>query len=447
MAAAALVSVAASCSRRANDEVPALLGSVPSSAASVMVVNTERLLDDAGCKAQGLVVKRSGVAQEVLDSLDRTRGGNTLAARLLLSDSTGITHGSNVFFTDAYATYMTGLLDDTDVFKKWIEKSTGEPFADNEGVQSSGNVAYKGTQYWVCVSRPGAIDQRAVASYSSLGEAQSFLSNVVAKKMEDPEHDILYWGDINAMIKQFVGQGFTQVAGARIAVGMLFEDAAYTTGSLDCEKGALESEGMVLNSKGNPAKYLLPDQKIDIATVESMGGEGQLLFAMGYPAKLTEKLQQLSGSLGGALPASMTDMLKPLDGTLAVCVNDFATGKISGVITTDGKPATALSDFVTKYGTGVRQDGKLLYFGTDNASIKGPIDVKGAAPELKGSCLGMIFVPNKDMLGDKAELSHMPSRMLIGFYPTDGSLEIKFKAEARDSEQNMAVMVLREYLR
>lgn len=445
MAAAALVTAAASCSRSTNDEVPALLASVPSSASSVTVVNTSRLLDDLGCKVNGMTIKRSDVAQQVLDSLERSHG-NTLAARILLADSTGTTHGSNVVFSDAYATYMTGLLDNSETFKAWVEKRTGEPFSDNNGVQSSGNVAFKGTQYWICTSRPEAIDQSAVGSYAALKEAQSFASNTCAKQLEDDDHDLLYWGDVNALIKNAVGSELTQLAGARVVLGMLFEDATYATGTLDCEKGMVESSGMILNSKGEPAKYLLPEQKIDMATVESLGGEGEMLFAMGYPAKLTEKIKQLSGSLGGALPQSMVNMLSPIDGTIAFVVNDAAKGKISGVITTDGKPATDLSDFVTKYGTGVKTEGKLMYFGINNADIKGPIDVKGAAEQLKGTCLGMVVAPTEALVGPKANSPYMPRRIVVGMYPEDGSMDFKIRAESRDNDSNMAVMIVEEFL-
>ena len=457
---AAVLAFAASCTKNTDDSVSALLGSVPSSATSVTVVNTPRLLDDLGCKMKDGKLQRSEETDKLLKHLYRAPGTGFSTPTLLLADSTGVSHSSCVVFSDAYATYLTGLLEDTQAFTKWIEFHTGQSFNDNDGVYTCGPIAYRGSQYWLCLSRPDKpIDITAINSYSSLNSAQSFMTTEAADKLQKTDHDVLYWGDMNGLLKQAFGSGVKDMATARIAMGMLFEDASYASGELDCEKDIIKGTATLLNSKGNSAKYLLPVQKIDLATVESIDKQAQYLFAMGYPKELTSKIEQISGSLGGALPANMVAMLKPVDGTIAVAIDNRqgVQGRLSGVITTDGKPANTLADYISDFtkaaGGRMDKDGKLLRFSWGNANVtndngkleKSIFTLKNVTPKFKDACIALVAsVPAK-----QSPTAGTPEAedacVTVSAYPYSGGLEWRVDVEAPATRPNMTAYVI-EYL-
>lgn len=458
--AAALLALTASCTKNTDDSVSALLGSVPSSATSVTVINTPRLLEDLGCKLKNGKLQRSEETEKLLKDLYRAPGTGFKTPTLLLADSTGVSHSSCVVFSDAYATYLTGLLEDTQAFTKWIEFHTGHSFTDNAGVYTCGPIAYRGTQYWICLSRlDKPIDVTAVSSYSALNSSQSFMSTDPAVQLQKVDHDVLFWCDMNGLLKQAFGSGVKDIATARIAMGMLFEDASYASGSLDCEKDIIKATATLLNSKGNPSKYLLPVQKIDLATVESIDTQAQFLFAMGYPKELTSKIEQISGSLGGALPPNMVSMLKPVDGTIAVAIDNRqgVQGRLSGVITTDGKPANTLADYISDFaksaGGKMDKDGKLLRFvwGEANVVTDGQLEksiftLKDVTPKFKDACIASVAsVPAK-----QSPTAGTPEAedacIVVAAYPYSGGLEWRVGIEAPATRPNMTAYVIENML-
>ncbi len=458
--ATAVLALAVSCTKNNDDSVSALLGSVPSSATSVTVINTPRLLEDLGCKLKNGKLQRSEETEKLLKDLYRAPGTGFSIPILLIADSTGVSHNSCVVFSDAYATYLTGLLENTQDFAKWIEFHIGQSFTDNGGVYTCEAIAYRGSQYWICLSRPDKpIDITAINSYSALNSAQSFVSTDAAAPLQKGNHDVIYWCDMNGLLKQVFGSGVKDIATARIAMGMLFEDASYATGSLDCEKDIINATGTLLNSKGNPSKYLLPVQKIDLATVESVDTQAQFLFAMGYPKELTSKIEQISGSLGGALPKEMIASLKPVDGTIAVAIDNRqgVQGRLSGVVTTDGQPANALADYISDFskaaGGKVDKDGKLLRFGwgnaneinSDNQLEKSIFTIKDVVPKFKDACIAVVSsIPAKQSPSAGTPAAE-DAFVTIAAYPSSGGLEWRVGVEAPASRTNMTAYVI-EYM-
>lgn len=424
------------CGSKPNGDIEALLESVPSSASAVTAINVANILSDLGCKPDGKALKRTPETQALLDSL----GGSAydLAARSMLDDSTGVERTAAVTFIDSYATYFTALLEDSDMFREWVEGATGQTWTDNGSVQTCGNVAMKGNCMWVCLSRPRDIDAQAVANFSSLSRNRSFASNASAESLLSSDHDIMAWGDIAALLG---GSGaLLSGTGYSMAVGMLFEDASAISGYADFEKGQIDAKFSLLNSKGKPAKYLLPAEKIDIATVERLGHNATMIAAFGYPSELTDKIVKLSGSLGGALPAVYTDMLKPIDGTVAVAVSKAVGNEaMRGVVTTDDTAATQLSTFLSTLGS-VRRDGKLIFFsrGDDNT---GTLDVAKSAPLFKDASIAMLFTPQfePEYLGSR--LSAM-KQCLVGFYPSDGSMQVRVRIDGTDPKANLLPLLL-----
>ena len=426
-----------SCKKETVD-VSQLLTTVPSSAAGVVVLNVEGLLEDAGCKIKDHVVTPS---PEVANLLGKSSSQNKEDFLMLFNGETGIEPKGAVIFYDANRAFLTFALYDVNKFCEFTEKKTGNTFTEEtNGVKLCGNTAVKGAQAWVCLTSGKRIDTDAIASYSTLKDSQSFLVTPMGEKLLVEEDDIRGWAMINTFAQEMLSRSDRSMF--TLGLGFLFNDAESVRFKVDFEKGELESEVYVLNDKGKPAKYLLPSDKIDVATLKTLGTTCDALMAFSLNSKLVKKFEQLGAAFGGAIFGDLNDTFKNIDGTIGIITGADSMESLRGVITAKGEVSQSLKDLISNQLGPVSLDGKYLYF--SKGEVQGDLDVAECAEKLKGSCLGIVL----DASGIKStgyDQNSIPGfkNLVLKFKPEGGGLEIEFEISSTDPNENALLTILK----
>lgn len=435
--AAIMLLVFNSCKKETVD-VTELLGSVPSSASGVVVMNMESLLDDAGCKIKDHVITPS---QEVMNLLDKASSQDKQDFLMLFDGSSGIEPKGAVIFYDSNRAFLTFALYDVDKFYDFVENKNGGKFVDEGGVKVNGQIAVKGAQAWICLTPGKKIDADAIASYASLAKAQSFLVTKMGEELLIDEEDVRGWALVNTLVNECLGRSDRSMV--TLGLGFLFEDAESVKFKVDFKKGELEADAIVLNDKGRPAKYQLPAEKVDVNTLKGLGGTCDALMAFTLNSKLIKKFEQLGAAFGGAMFGDLGDTFKNVDGTVGFITGANNFDDLKGVITTKGDVSKSLKDLISNQLAPVSQEGKLLTFAKGN--VNGHLDVAECAEELKGSCLGIVLdASGLNSVGyDASSMSAGYKSLVLKFKPESGGLEMELEINTADPKENALLTLLK----
>ena len=427
-----------SCKKETVD-MTHLLTTVPSSASGVIVLNIEGLLQDAGCKIKDNVVTPS---PEVKNLLEKASKQDSEDFSLIFNGDAGIEPKGAVVFYDANRAFLTFSLCDEKKFSDFVEKKTGAPFKEESGVKVNGTVAMRGAQAWVLLTTWKGIDADAIAAYAALGPAQSFLVTPVGEKLLVEEDDIRGWMLLNALASQSILEDFGNYF--NMAFNMLFEDAQSVIFKADFKKGEMEAEAKILNEKFKPAKYQLPKEKLDVATLKSIGGNCEAFMAFTVDEKLVKKLQALGSIFGGPIFSSILDAFKNVSGTAGVAASGSKFSSMNGVVTTKGGISPILKSLISSNLAPVSQDGDLLRFSM--GEVSGPLSVEECAEEFKGCCMGACI--DASALGDYSDSGVLPfpfKALVLKMKPEDGSLELEVEIKSTDPDRNAIFDLLKGF--
>ena len=436
----ALLPLLSSCQKDKTANVEDLLSTVPSSAGLVVGFNLGSMLDKAGCKVENNAIIPGKEVQEIFSSSENASKASRII-NALLSGDTGIDPVGALLFTDAYDTYLTAPLADTEKFCSFIEKETELPFVEKEGnVRISGNVAISGAQMWVSLT-PDPVDPKAVKNYASLDKAQSFASLSVASKIATMTHDIVGYGQINNIIGNRLS--VSDNALFSLVAAFIFDSPSALSFHLDFDKNEINAKALILNAKGDPAKCLLPIKKIDTAEVEKLATTANAAVAVSLPKDLIEKVSKMAEPLGANLLQVVTTSVKALDGTSAVVINSTDTylRQLSAVVATNGNPPLDMMQILATYGN-TRKDGKLVYI--TRGEVTGSLEVAKIADKFKGAAFAV--AANADSgIGFAGEYG--TDTTVITLSPESGSLALNFWANTVSGETNSLLVLLRSLSR
>ena len=433
---AVLMPVLNSCKKETVD-VTQLLSTVPSSAAGVVVLNIEDMLEGMGCKIKDHVVTPSPELSQLIDQASTKEKQQILQ---MFDGEGGIEPKGAVVFYDANRVYLTFALYDVKKFCDFVEKHNGTPFSDgSNGVKVNGNVAVKGAQAWVNIGSNRNIDSDAIAAYANLGNSQSFLVTPNGEKLLVEEDDIRGWAMINTFVNEMLSRSDRSMF--TLGLGFLFEDAESVRFKVDFDKGEMESEAIVLNDKGKPAKYLLPTDKVDTGVLKTLGDSCDAMMAFTVNSKLIKKFDQILSAFGGSFFGNLNEMFKNVDGTMGF-ITSGNMDSMSGVITTKGEVSKELKDLISNQIAPVSQDGKYLRFA--KGQVAGNMNVAESAEELKGCCLGIVAdIAGLNSTGYDAKNVSGFKNIVLKFEPESGGLEIKLDIKTTDEKENSLITFLR----
>lgn len=427
-----------SCKKETVD-MTHLLSTVPSSAGAVVAINMESLLEDAGCKVKDNVITPG---PEVKKLLEKAASQDQKDVMMLFDGETGIDPKGAVFFYDSNRGFITFALYDVDKFYKFVEKESQGTFTDEgNNVKVCGNVAVKGAQAWVLLTSGKRIDADAISSYSELASSQSFLTTPMGEKLLTEENDVRGWYLLNIFVSDF-GRQASMIFNSGLS--MLFEDAESGTFKMDFDKGELEYEMKVLNSKGKPAKYQLPAEKVDVNTLKSLGTTCDAMMAFTLDAKLIKKFEAVGALIGGPLFGNLSQVTKNIDGTAGLIGSGNNFSSLNGVVTTKGEISMILKGIISSEIAPISQDGNLIRF--SKGDVSGSLSVAECAEELKGCCMGMVMngAALQDLMEDSSTKVPAGFDMIVWkLNPESGSLEIEIEATTKDKKENALLTLIK----
>lgn len=425
-----------SCQKKSTD-VTDLLKTVPSSAATVVSINLASLLEKGGCKVDGSEIKANGEIEKWLAADSQFNALQKEVIRMFLSGESGIDPVGAIFFSDAYNSYVTVALADTDKFIAFAEKSEGKTFEEGaEGVRVCGNFAIKGAQAWMNVTSAGTIDATAVSNYAELEESRSFLSTPFGPEISTMRVDITGYGQMKGLMRKM---DIRNSASVMLLSGLVYDNASAFSFSVDFLKGAINASAIVLNDKGEPAKFLLPTEKIDVDKVKSLGTDANAVVTFSINMDLVEKVQKLGEQLAGNAASSMMASFNSLDGTAAIAFTNPSNieNGVSGLVTTDGKAPLELMQLISQMGN-TQKDDKLVRF--TRGTLSGNLKIEEAADILKGSSLG--FVIDASVMGDEMEDEGLRSMSLTA-KPDKGGMRISIDLKTVNPDENALMTLLK----
>lgn len=426
---AAIIALGFSSCRKDAADADDILKTIPADASAVVVADLESIIEDAGCKIDGSKIIAGEVVKNAIGKAD-SRDKKTITD--ILDGKTGIDPSvAALFYSGGYG-YFTGMLADPDQFRSYVEQNDSSKFTARDGVDVLGNVAVKGNRFWYALNP--TIDARTVSSFTELAEKQSFASQPQAEDLHEISDDVTGWGNIAALMN-LANVGFQQRSMLLMSLQTLFEDPQDIVFSLDFDKGKLEASLDVRNSKGKPARVSFPTDKIDLPTVNSIGGNARALVAGAFSEKFISQMKQALDKQGPNMFSAYIAALQCIDGTIAVGY-DTDNDSYNAVISTTGKNTASLTDMLTQMGLTMKLDGK--YLRTSKGTPGGKPVSELSAP-LKGAMFGVVMTPegSTSMRG----LDNIRS-MAFTLSPKDGSLRIEVQTlTTRPGENALVTMI------
>lgn len=425
-----------SCRKEKSADTADLLATVPSSAGVVVGFNLASLLEKVGCKVEDSSITSGKDIEQILANQTLADSSTKEVIEMLLSGESGIDPIGALIFTDAYSTYMTAALADTDKFSDFVEKQSGIKFEDaGNNVKIAGNIAVKGPQTWIALNSSNSIDAKAIQNYSTLEQTQSFASLPIASDIATMTHDIVGYGQLKNVMKFFSFGSFSSV---NLMVGFLFENPSALSFHIDFLKGEAKTKAMILNDKNKPAKYLMPGDKINIDVVKELSQSANMIFAMSITKDFVKKVTKMADGFGG-IAQPIKEGINSLDGTAAVAFSDLKdfTENNKLILTTNGNPSMSLMQLLSPFGNLRKEDNQLIL---SNGVVTGSVDVQKMADKLKGAAIGTIAYPDNNGL---INLNLGIKILTLTLNPEDGSLSLNGWIETQEPDVNSLLTILK----
>lgn len=379
----ALLIIAAGCSKTDNADIEGLLQTVPADANAVAVVDLEKIADVFGCKTDGKTITLNSEAKLALDNAAMNAQSKRAIIDLCEGNS-GIDLTKLVYFSAA-RDYVTGLLNDPDKFVAFIRKYESNDSTTVE-VQSSGearlvgHAVVIGNQFWMAY--PGTPDEDQLQHYKTLKGPQSFAANDVAAHLISDTDVVTFVADINKAISDVPNK-----KEIRMGLAFILDDPSYVAGGVSVEKKNVRLKADVLNSDLQPAKLLIPTDKIDTDMVKDFDGTAEAFLAVSLPKELMKKIGDLASMTGGA-GGGMAQAIGQIEGTVAVRVGKN-TDDIEARVRTSGKDFIQLTQMLQMFGVNVTRDGDLLTLSMGKHNYDGSITSVDAAKAFKGAWIAL----------------------------------------------------------
>lgn len=405
-----------SCSNGNEADIHDLLATVPAEADAVVVANLSQIVEQAGGKVKDGKITDMGELEKIIKAAPAK---DKKSVEWVLSENSGIDCTAATLFFLQGKPLLTLTLNDVEAFRANVDKQL-----PGEWIKEAGDVLAK-DEFKIFKNRLWICDENAeqIVKFMNLSETQSFTSNKYAETLTKSDDAVAYWASIDGIMR--IGSlPFAKQAQARMGLGMFFKDAQALAGEGNIKDKAVELEGTLINSDCSTSKCELELSKIDPTIVASLEGNANSVFAIAVSQKLVKQLLDLASSVGGAMPQQFSDILSPLDGTIAFAtqqdVNDLdANPGFRGAISTNGKNSVQLAQNLQLIGD-VKADGNILRV-SKGAYGKGEFALADVAKEFDGAWMGAAF-GIKGQSGKENETAKSIMTLLI---PDAGGLKFK----------------------
>ena len=388
-----------------------LLAMVPSDAGAVAVVNVRSLLEKGGAKFDG----NSFAPTEEMLRAAATDSTNFFAE--FIEGKSGIEPACAVIFSEGEGVFCLAPLADPASFKKVAAERLGTAFVSSEGVEVCRNFAVKGNTVWGRLDRQ-EIRPDEVNRFSSLSSSQSILSVKNASRLAEFSADIEGWANIAALLNNS-GMDFSSRGMTTMALQTLLKDPSDITFTATSEKGRMQIEATIIDSKGNRASLQIPTAEIDPETIAGISASGETVIACGVSQKLIKSLRKEVDNNGISMLGIIMQSLGSLDGTSAAVLGRDGNS-LAGVISTTGENTLPLTNLLNESGLSVTVDGKLLRIISNDGQPSGPLNPSDIAPLFKKAMFGVVAAGSLSQKTSALKID----RTALMFSPDNGGLKL-----------------------
>lgn len=382
----ALLLVIATGCRKDDSEV---IATIPANTGFFAVVNIENINEKLGntVSSDG-DVKLNADLSALFDKM----GIQGRELKLMLSDNqASIDYTLPVaLFEYKGSSISTFFVTDPGQFREFFQKK-GVKFSESKGVwESEGKVFLADNQVWIS-DGASTFTAQTVKYLQSLDEKDSLKGVEYAVKLAEEDSDIFGWADISKLTSSVYGSGNTM---ASAGLTTLFDDGKYVPFKLNFNDGNITADLKVLNSKYQPAPYLLKSAGINMEVLEQYQGKGDILFAVAVDPAQVQQLTAQFGPLLGAGMKPLMDALGSIDGTIVGSMKSASIGPAFGIQTrftsaeAASQAAAQIRNFLPTTEGGVEVNGNQIYLHT--SALEGK-SVAALAPELKGAQWGIVL--------------------------------------------------------
>lgn len=396
-----------SCSKDRTALTRELLAQVPANASLVAVADGEQLMEKAGS------------AKAITDALGTAASSESKQIIAALGEAWK--PSPIVIFTVGAYQYMSTFVDDPDAAKEAFEKQ-GMTLADHGGILTSDKVAFKDNRLWVLLSK-GAVNPENIKDFVKLGEKQSFLASDYAEKLVESDEDIEFIADFSSMIPA------GDAIGGKIVSSVVVSNPTYLAGSVDFEKGEAECDIKVLDSKYQPAKYLLPPTAINVDELKKIGGTADGIVAFAYSKELGESIGGILKMVGAK---EFTSFFDALSGGTLVVMSGKVPGTYRGEMPISGSNTTELQEMMQLLGVKTEIAGNRLII-NPAVQVEGSIDVARQADAFKDAAAGVLLHSSNAYAQGRFPDGSIISVML---HVTEGTPKLKLKVEVPGATVN-----------
>lgn len=422
------------CRGNGSADTEELLKNVPSTASFVTVVNLQSLVEKSGCKIKDGEIE---VSAEMTAAISKISNSDfRRLCNLFFKNESGIEPSVSIVFADGYNLYNMGLVTNTDRFRSTVEKETGSKFSEQDGISVCGPFALKDNRYWALLKGGSEIQVSEIRRYLSLSENQSFLSSDFSASLRQIRQDVEGWMDLNGVMNVY-DVSFQNRAMIKLGMESCFKDAGFASFTFDFKKGEAEMNASILNADGKPAKFLFAMDKVDLATIELLGGNADAVAAMSIPAKLIKQIQDQVSDKPSIIGIYLS-ALSSIDGTVALAL-DHKNEAFSAVLTTTGDNTSALMDMLGSMGT-VTKEGNRIF--VNKGTVSGKTPVKELAEYLKGTGAGVVADAAMAGAGSMIPETAMQTS-IMSLQPDGDGIGLRITTRSNNDKENILLTIVK----
>ena len=430
---ASIAIIMSSCGKKNAEK---LLKTIPQNAQFVAMINAENLTEDLG--EQG-----AGQLDQLVNSTIKGNSTEDKMIKYIFGKDSQLDINVPVFvFGFKNSVIATFALKDDDQFRKDIESQAGANFSKEKSVWylPDHTVFVSDDQAWITGKYP-EIQPSEITSFTKLPDASSMNSVAYMGQLIEQDADVSALVDVQALIQANMNMQ------ANLFLNMAFADPRYLSYCMNFEKGKIQGELSVLNSKYEPAAIALRPSKINVAALNSFPGKGNLFVAGAFDSSTVSKIIGQVKSFAPVPPEVLT-ALENIDGNVVMSsfIKDpsAAPEQLTAMITfKDNMSANqCLSFFEDMIGSGegvqCRAEGNTLIVSTPGQEGQ---PISSVAKDFEGAGMAMVFDISSLNPVNNGNVSNLFSTLVVKLTDNGASSKISYAVTTKQS-QNALITLL-----
>lgn len=301
------------CSKtNTEDDASALLKTVPSDAALVVVTDIANMASKLGVAEQdGKIIFSKDIFSALFDA------------------DSGIRQSAAVVYLSNLTPIFTGFIDDIDTFKSIIEENEGKIWKNENNYQICGSVVLQDNQFWYFIKYA---DESTINKQINVKSKDSIIENSHISDIFPIDKELKFYLDYPRFISQMATIADPQkVFILNNMVSISAADLAYCIGSINFDTDRIIANVQAFGMNGKPAEPKFKLSQLDKELLNQIPSDANIVIGFGTTSQmwmslLTDIQPALPMVLGNsknndAIFRNIASILSNIDGSLIAGIN------------------------------------------------------------------------------------------------------------------------------